>query len=101
MGEERHQIEDGDLEELRGLEQETAKLRDELAETVIREENTKAQIEELQERLQDIEDRKEDVLSEIQNVDQKGRELARNLRQKYGQGQFDLESGEFIEKTSE
>lgn len=97
----RKDIEDQDLENLREVEEETAALRDELAETTIREENAKSRIKQLEQHLADVRGRKEEILSEIREADQRGRELARELRQKYGEGKFDLESGTFIEETSE
>jgi predicted nucleic acid-binding Zn-ribbon protein len=90
-----------ELEELRELESKSQELRDELAEVVIREENVKTQIEQLQSRLDDIRARKDEVFEDIREIDSKGSKFARNLRQKYGEGQFNLETGEFIEKTSE
>lgn len=95
------EIEDQDLNELRDLENKNQELRDELAEITIREQNVKLQIEQLEQRLEDIRQRKKEVFSDVRETDQKGQELARKLRKKYGEGQFDLETGEFIEKTSE
>lgn len=47
-----------------------------------------------------LEQRKNVVLSNYMSIQQKENELAKKLQEKYGDGELNLETGEFINKSS-
>ena len=49
--------------------------------------------------IQNLELQKENILDQVASFNQEKKDLAKMLQDKYGEGTFDLESGEFIKNS--
>jgi len=64
-----------------------------------KENNFIIQLGQLELEIQNLELQKENILDQVALFNQEKKDLAKMLQDKYGEGTFDLESGEFIKNS--
>jgi hypothetical protein len=64
-----------------------------------KESNFIIQLGQLELEIQNLELQKESILDQVASFNQEKKDLAKMLQDKYGEGTFDLDSGEFIKNS--